>query len=392
MRGLTRLLPSRSRAAAFLACLWLAGCATAPPMPPAEPLFLDHAFAAPSERISAADVFALSDEMRHYVKTQLAAPIRAKGRQKGLIDALYGKGELKLEYDSSMTRNAAQAFAARSGNCLSLVIMTAAFARELDLRVEYQSAFADETWSRSGGLYFRSGHVNVTLGRRFMYAGGSHDATELTVDFLPADELRGLHSRVIDEPTVIAMYMNNRSAEALVRGRLDDAYGWAREAIVQAPAFLSSYITLGVVYLRRGELVQADRVFDRVLLQQPGNAQAISNRVQVLQQLGRAGEAEALKRRLAQIEPVPPFHDFNRGREALQRGDATTARELFAAEVRRAGYNPEFQFWLGVASWQLGDIDAARKHLGLAMEHSTNRDDRDLYAAKLGWLRSQQHR
>ena len=78
-------------------------------------------------------MFALSDEMRRYLRTELAGPIRAKGRQSGLIEALYGKGQLKLDYDSSMTRNAAQAFAARSGNCLSLVIMTAAFAKELGL-------------------------------------------------------------------------------------------------------------------------------------------------------------------------------------------------------------------------------------------------------------------
>jgi hypothetical protein len=46
-----------------------------------------------------------------------------------LFDALYGNGRLRLDYDSAMTRNATEAFAARSGNCLSLVLMTAAFAR-----------------------------------------------------------------------------------------------------------------------------------------------------------------------------------------------------------------------------------------------------------------------
>ena len=51
-----------------------------------------------------------------------------------------------------MTRNAAEAFDARSGNCLSLVIMTAAFAKELGLPVRYQNVFVDEAWSRSGDL------------------------------------------------------------------------------------------------------------------------------------------------------------------------------------------------------------------------------------------------
>ena len=67
-----------------------------------------------------------------------------------------------------MTRNAAQAFDARAGNCLSLVVMTAALAKELGLQVEYNSAYTEETWSRNGALLLRSGHINITIGRRFV--------------------------------------------------------------------------------------------------------------------------------------------------------------------------------------------------------------------------------
>ena len=129
------------------------------------------------------------------------------------------------------------------------------------------------------------------------------------------------------------MYMNNRAAEALARERLDDAYWWAREAVVQNPAFNSSYITLGVVYLRHGELQQADRVFAQVLERQPANTQALANRASLLEKMGRVDEANALKVKLASIEPYPPFHFFDLGREAMQRGDFKTARDLFAREV-----------------------------------------------------------
>ena len=89
-----------------------------------------------------------------------------EGTQKGLIEALYQKSQLKLEYDARMTKTAAEAFATRSGNCLSLVIMTAALGKELRLPVYFQSAILDETWSRTGSLLFASGHVNMTLGQR----------------------------------------------------------------------------------------------------------------------------------------------------------------------------------------------------------------------------------
>src|SRR5437762_4013965 len=147
----------------LLLSMMLVACATAPVAPRSGQLFRDHLFAAPSERISAAEVFALSDEMKRYLSVEIAGQLRAKGAQRGLIDALYDQRQLKLEYDAEMTRNASQTFAARAGNCLSLVIMTAALAKELGLPLRYQRVLVDDSWSRSGDIYFSSSHVNLTL-------------------------------------------------------------------------------------------------------------------------------------------------------------------------------------------------------------------------------------
>ena len=55
--------------ASWWLCLWLAAAHRAAGAAP-EPLFLDHAVGPPSERISA-PMFALSDEMRRYLKTEM---------------------------------------------------------------------------------------------------------------------------------------------------------------------------------------------------------------------------------------------------------------------------------------------------------------------------------
>jgi transglutaminase-like putative cysteine protease len=124
--------------------------------------------------------------MERFLSVEIAPQLRNKGNRDGLIDAIYREGELKIEYDSVMTRNAAQAFAARSGNCLSLVIMTAAFAKALGLPVQFQSVSVDETVSRSDDIYFFIGHVNLTLGNHHAVVGlRTSGADLLTVDFLP---------------------------------------------------------------------------------------------------------------------------------------------------------------------------------------------------------------
>ncbi|HSN34661.1 MAG TPA: tetratricopeptide repeat protein, partial [Ideonella sp.] len=82
------------------------------------------------------------------------------------------------------------------------------------------------------------------------------------------------------------------------------------------------------------------------------------------------------------------YHFYDLGRRAMERGDFKAARALFAREVDRASYQSEFHYWLALADFRLGDIDAARRQLDLARENSTTRDDHDLYAAKLAWLQS----
>ncbi len=93
----------------------------------------------------------------------------------------------------------------------------------------------------------------------------------MTVDFVPPELAGGFSTRPISEATIVAMYMNNRAAEALTEGHVDDAYWWARAAIGEAPRFFSAYNTLGVVYQRHGNLPEAEQVLAYALEREPAN-------------------------------------------------------------------------------------------------------------------------
>lgn len=370
-----------------LLCVLLAACAAPRPEQPPDALSLlqDDLFAPVSHRVSTDDVFALSEAMRSYLHTTIAEEIRAKGPYHGLFDALYSRGQLKLDYDASITRNAGQAFDAGAGNCLSLVIMTAAFAKALGIDVEYHSVIAAETWARKGDLYLGSGHVNLVLGRPWVDPR-TREARSWRIDFRPPEEIRGYRTRVIPEPTVVAMYLNNRAAESLVQGALDEAYWWAREAVVRNPFFLAAYNTLGVIYVRRGHLSHAERAFRHVLEREPANLAALSNLTHLLRRTGRVAESETLAEKLARHEPYPPFHFFDLGMAAMERGDYEKARESFAAEIERDVYHHESHYWIAMAYLKLGQDKRAARHLRLAVEHSPTPAARDAYAASLSAL------
>jgi tetratricopeptide (TPR) repeat protein len=369
----------------------LGGCASAPTAPPRVPtqLFEDSAFAAPSQPIDVAQIFALSPAMKHYLDVEIAAQLRRMGRQRGLVDALYAKAQLRLEYDTDATRNAAQAFDARSGNCLSLVLMSAALAKHLDLPVRYQALIGEESWSRSGGLSIVNGHVNIVIDKRLVDRVGIADQeSPIQLSFGSPAVGRGAALRTVSESTIEAMFLNNRAAEALVQGRIDDAYAHARQAVLSEPAYYSAVNTLGVIYQRHGLAQAAERAYAYVLAHDEKHLAAMTNLARLLETQGRTNEAAPWRAKLARLEAEPPFHYFDLGRAALQAGDYRAAREHILREMRRDPDYHEFHFWLALALYGLGEYDDAGKHLAAARDNSTTRREQSLYAAKLQALKA----
>ena len=373
---------------AALACaVALAGCASLPlaPLPKPPPgLFLDTAFGAPSPPIDAKDVFTLSPAMRHYLEVEIAPQLRSMGAQRGLVDALHRGAQLRLDYDTDVTRTAAEAFDARAGNCLSLVVMSAALAKHLALPVRYQALVGQEAWSRSGDLFFVNGHVNLTVARRLVDRLNAFDPdTRFQLEFGALPVGRGSLLREVSEATIVSMFMNNRAAEALVRGAVAEAYAYAREAVLQAPDNAGAYNTLGVIYQRRGLAAAAELAYGHALSRDSEHRAALLNLARLLDAQGRSSEAAPWRAKLARLEAEPPFHYFDLGRAAAQAGDFRAARELILREMRRDPDYHEFHFWLAVALSGLGEIGPAREHLTKAMNNSTTRQAQAIYASKL---------
>ena len=381
-----------SRLLLWMGFVVLTGCASPPAALPPVPLglFHDGGFRASAAPASGASLFTLSPAMRDYLHSpRFRERVRQLGPEKGLVDALYQNGELKLEYDASITRNAAETFQAKMGNCLSLVIMTAAFAKELNMVVQYQDVAVAETWTRAGGLYFANTHVNIAFGRRGLEGNrGFNSSNLLLVDFLPPPEAGTLQSTPIDEDAIVAMYMNNRAAELLAQNQLDDAYWWARNALAQYPGHPNAFNTLGVIYQRHGDLALAEQTYKAGLEREPDNLHLMHNLAPVLTKLGKDAEARTLVARLASLDPTPSFLYFNQGMLAMEKGNYKEAKVLFSKEVRRAPDNHEFHFWLAIAEWRLGEASSARDQMALALETSNTQEASARYSAKLAHLRA----
>jgi Tfp pilus assembly protein PilF len=383
---LRNLLPALLMGVGTLA---LAACAAAPRSVDSSVLFNDAAFQPEAAVPAPATLMALDPAMQAYAEGHLRALATHEDPRRALIDALYRDHGLRLDYDATATRTAAEAFAERSGNCLSLVMMTAAFARHLGLPVTFQAVHVEELHSRNGDLHFASGHVNLVLGKpRFRGTFGLKEADGLIVDFVRQDELGGRRVQALPEATIVAMYYNNRAAELLAAGDLRAAYWHAREALRHQPGFATAANTLGVVYARAGDVAAAEAAYRRAMDADPGSIGALGNLVHLLRGAGRVAEADALKARLDRLEPEPPFHHFQLGRAAAAAGDWRRAADHFERELRLHPRQDEVHIWAARAWHELGDFKRARRHATAAVEYSSTPLRRRQYAAKLDQLRA----
>jgi Tfp pilus assembly protein PilF len=393
--------PFKHAAAWMWVCtLLMVGCANHGPVLAGDALFRDALFAPPPAGIDAEAAFALSPAMRRYADTVLQPLMLGNNPERALIEALQDKGLLQLEYDASTTRTAASAFEARAGNCLSLVLMTGAFAEYFGFEVHYQEVFVQPSWSRSGALEMASRHINLRLvphdaslgvntgqGAVLQRSRGGPGGG-FTVDFLPP-ETAALHlAREISHDTVKAMFLNNRAAELLADGQVDAAYWWVRESIRDVPAFSDAYNLLGVIYQHHGNPAQAESVLRHALALEPDKTLVMSNLAGLLEHNGALEEAQQLRARIALIAPYPPFYFFDAGVTALKAGQYATARTLFGREIKRDAGSAECYFGLALADLGLGETDAARVALAEARERSTTRQSRAIYSAKLDWLKA----
>ena len=373
----------------WMLCCWLGACTVAPVPTLPDSYFHDDWFASRPAGVSEGDIFAPSPAMLNYLDAEKPHTFAGELHKGSLVDLLRQQGRLKLDYDASFTRTAAQAFDAGKGNCLSLVIMTASLAKVLGLKVTYQAVTDVRTWSHNDDLLILSSHVNITIsprapGKKSILGNGE----SLTIDFQPSEDAEGEISREISESTVVAMYLNNRAAEALLKGQVDEAYWWARLAIARSPAHTPALNTLGVIYLRHGNLDAATQVFRHLADNDSQDALAISNLIIVLDRTGHASEAQPWRDLLARLEAEPPYHFFLLGLDAYKHEDYRSARKLFLRELARIPYAGECHFWLGMTDLQLGNAAEAQRQIAMALNASTSDTERARYAAALEKLKA----
>ncbi|MBR7777299.1 tetratricopeptide repeat protein [Undibacterium rugosum] len=370
----------------------LSACSSVRPPVLGSELFQDQWYGPRPALISAEQVLATSPAMEQFLEQEVLPRSKKTELRLALFQAISQNNRISLEYDASLTRNATQAFEAKTGNCLSLVLMTSALAKKLGLQVDYRHVLLDTLWQQADQLVLATGHVNIALGRyrqAYMYRSDDNDA--LVIDFLPPPEAIKYPSFSISEARILAMYFNNRAAESIQQARLNDAYWYAKSAIEQDPGFLPALNTLGVIYQRGQHYQLASQIYRQVLALAPDYLPTLSNLQDNLYRSGDSAGARQIQAQLTQLHYQEPFRHFQTGKALYQQASFTAARNAFQEQLSITPQHTESYHWLAMTYLQLGDTAKANQQLVLARESATTVQTRQRFDLKLQALRAALH-
>lgn len=272
-----------------------------------------------------------------------------------------------FEYRDNVTHTASETALNRQGNCMSLVVLSAALADVLNVPVEFYDIDIEPVWDRLGGFYLVNGHVNLSL----LPAKDSHTVlfrgTDILVDFLPERSVRAYHKKTVNKRQLTAMFYNNIAAEALVDADYDTAYSLVKKSILLDPQYVAAINTIAVIYRHKGYEAEAEYAYRLALQVDSQDLTTLYNLALILGEQGRLQEWAEIHKVLELARINNPFYYYDMAQQAYFDKQYQDALVWYKRAVEKADYRHEFYFGLSRAYWATGEAGLAEKNLKRAM-------------------------
>ena len=260
-----------------------------------------------------------------------AAADRFAGSVGGTVDqlkriqgAIYDASRFSFDYDAETTLTAAEALAARRGNCVAFTNLFIAMARARGLPVKAGYMTPRTLGRRRGDLVYVSTHVVAVY--------QLHDRA-VVFDFYRMREDPSARIRLLDDFELAALYLNNRAVAALSLEEYASAGARLDAVLKLAPDFAPAYGNLGVLRRRTGDIPGALEAYRRALELSPRDPAILGNLAALYYGIGREREAkDAL--RLADLGVATPYVILARGDLEAADGRVETALRYYRKAAR----------------------------------------------------------
>jgi tetratricopeptide (TPR) repeat protein len=354
------------------------------------PLYLDKQFEnyANVEIESEKSIFALDDDMKAMIAKELTHEPDNHKKATKLLKHFFNPEQLSLTYNKGANVIASQAYQNKAANCLSLTIMAYAIAKASDLDVVFQSVQIPEYWVRNGSMNMLTGHVNL----RVMKKSSPNkvvffDRGIAEIDFDPFVVKKAFPKKVISKSRVIAMFYNNKGANAMVNGDYITAYAYLKAATEIDPSFSSAWGNLGILYRFNGHQKIAIETYQYAISINANNLTSMSNLSLLLHNNGDYEQAKQLDAFIMKKRANNPYYYALLGDEKFYRGDYREAIYHYRKAIKLNKNIHEFYFGLAKVYYMLDDIEKSQSYMKMAIAKNHIKQLDQQYVAKLDMLK-----
>ena len=305
------------------------------------------------------DLLAVDTAMRDYMAQHIEPDLDGWDLVARLQELLFSPDHLNVQYDDSANLTAAEAFAQRRANCLSLVNLYIAMARHQGLQAQYQTAQVRPQWDRRGELLVLSEHINA-LGS----LGGS---SQYIVDFTPDVQLQQQTAEVITDQQALALYFNNVAVDHLVNQRIDEALQWFRYALETDPDLAIAWNNMGSTWNTAGDDELAEYSYLKAAWLDKNYPTAVNNLARFYSLRGNEEEAERYRRAVQRYNNRNPYYHYVLGNIAFNEQDFEQAQKHYQRAIQRNRLEPDFYLALGLTYRELGQEEQFQEARDLAV-------------------------
>ena len=329
------------------------------------------------------DIFTLSPSQQNNI---LSAVEKKQAQGLKLHKALAAVLNTKLSNFTyyGETYNAEMTMRLNSGNCMSLAVLTTAYAKLLGLKFSYREVSTIPIFEKENNLILSSSHVQTVIyDTEFVE---DVDTFYLQKPGVVIDYFSNKNNRVgksFGESTFVSMYYRNLAADALIENELAKAFILAEKAYAYNKQNIEAINLLAVIHRRAGDDKGAENIYQAGLQIEQSSIALISNYIMLLRKQKRFDEAEVHQEKLDQLDDPNPYHWLEQAYIAEQSHKKNKAIKYYQKALENAPYLNQAYLGLYHIYLERGRLAKAKAMLKNALEWTYEIDQRKQYKYKL---------
>lgn len=352
--------------------------------------YLDQHFPYQGEIEAEQEMFVLTPEMRRYVNTRLSsAQMTTKQKAETLIHDLFSPSYMNITFRHDANFSPAETFENGLANCMSLTMLAYVLANHAGLKTKFMSVEVEENWNVLQQTTLLNGHVNLEVStaknnKQIYYS----EQRSFIIDFLPMLSTRSKSKKALSKNQIIALFYNNRGAQALVNGNKGLAYLYFKRASLLAPNISAIWGNLASLYRQSGFIDEAESMYYHARELNPNNLNIQENLALLYKLTGREDKARLINQKIYQQRKTNPYFYAMQAEQALINNKPKKAFDLFKQAIKLDRKEHTFYFGLAKSSVMLNKLELAQKYLKRAANLSSDERQKRKYQNKIAALSS----